>query len=144
MSLFAQGHLPMHVHALRLSPGDDLRQALMAHASARKIKAGFILAAVGSLSEAQMRFAGQTSAAALIGDLEIVALSGTIAEGGAVHLHLAVANAAGEVRGGHMLAGCKVRTTAEIILGHATDLHFTRSRDPLTGYFELVPAPRVP
>jgi len=137
--LHAHGTLPLKVHALRLAPGDDLREQLASLTRQNAIGAGFILAAVGSLSVARLRYAGLDDAAELRGDLEIVALSGTLATGGAVHLHLAVADATGSVRAGHLLTGSLVRTTAEIVVGEAPDLRFTREVDPSTGYLELVP-----
>ncbi len=72
----------------------------------------------------------------LAGPLEIVALSGTLSPDG-VHLHLAVADAEGRMTGGHLLAGCIVRTTAELVLGLAAGVAFARRPDPRTGYAEL-------
>ena len=66
-----------------------------------------------------------------------MALSGTLARDGP-HLHLAVADAEGAMRGGHLLHGCPVRTTAEIVLGLLDGASFGRERDPARGWNELV------
>ena len=50
------------------------------------------------------------------GKFEIVSLTGTLSAGGSHHLHVAIADSTGAVFGGHLLAGCVVRTTAEIVL----------------------------
>ncbi len=52
----------------------------------------------------------------LEGCFETVSLSGTAEEGGE-HLHASLSDPEGNVVGGHVLEGCVVRTTMEIILG---------------------------
>ena len=100
------------------------------------IAAGVIVSAVGSLREARLRFAGASTASLVPGPLEILALSGTLsAQGG--HLHLAVADADGRCRGGHLLAGCVVHTTLELLVASLAGVRFLRQPDPATGYREL-------
>jgi predicted DNA-binding protein with PD1-like motif len=43
----------------------------------------------------------------------------------------------GRMIGGHLVEGCTIRTTAEIIIGEATDLRFSRPLDSQTGFHEL-------
>ena len=50
----------------------------------------------------------------------------------------AVADAQGLMRGGHVMPGCIVRTTCELIIGELDDLRFTRELCSLSGYDELV------
>ena len=114
MPYVTEGASPITVHALRLRPGEDLRAELEAFARARELAAAFVVASVGSLAVARLRYAGRDEAVELCGDLELVALSGTISRDGDAHLHAAVADADGSVTGGHVLAGSVVRTTAEI------------------------------
>ena len=121
---------------LRLQPGDDLRCAVVAALLDSGHKAGFVLQGIGSLSVAQLRYAGQAHASALHGDLEILTLAGSIAPDGA-HLHMAVSDARGQVVGGHVGPGCVVRTTAELLLALLPERRFAREHDPLTGYPEL-------
>ena len=128
-------------HPLRLRPGTDLRGGIEAAFAGLGPRAGFVAAAVGSLVEARLRFAGRDGGTMVHGPLEIVALSGTLGAGGP-HLHLAVADEDGAVTGGHLLHGCPVRTTAEVVLGVLPDLIFERPADPGTGYQELAIRPR--
>jgi len=123
--------------AVRLRPGQDLRRELLAVAERERIQAGWVLTAVGSLSRATLRLAGAASHATLEGALEIVALAGTLSQGGS-HLHLAVADDRGTTVGGHLAEGCVVRTTAEVVVGADDRLRFDREPDPETGYDELV------
>jgi len=126
----------MQTLALRLDPGDDLRAALVAALQASGHEAGFVLQGVGSLSVAQLRYAGQPQPDALRGDLEILTLAGSLSADGA-HLHMSVSDAQGRVLGGHVCAGCVVRTTAELLLALLPGRRFTRELDPRTGYPEL-------
>jgi len=126
----------MKVVPLRLQPGADLRLALDAWMAEQQEQAGCVISAVGSLSVAQLRFAGATEATVIRGDLEILSLAGTLSPDGA-HLHLAVADSRGAVIGGHLCAGSLVRTTAELVIGLLPEWRFRRELDPATGYAEL-------
>lgn len=90
-----------------------------------------------------MRLAGGTEHATWAGPFKIVALTGTLSQD-AGHLHLAVADQQGRTVGGHLAAGCTVRTTAEVVLTADDRLLFGRERDPATGYDELVVRERDP
>lgn len=76
---------------------------------------------------------------------EIVSLTGTLECNGddddavaSEHLHLAVSDEECRVFGGHLVEGCEVRTTAEIVLGTvASGLAFKRQQDARSGYAEL-------
>ncbi|EJL90973.1 putative DNA-binding protein with PD1-like DNA-binding motif [Polaromonas sp. CF318] len=131
-------------HVLRLTPGEDLRLAL-AKAFAdlqagQNTTAACIISAVGSLSRAVLRYADQPEGTLLAEPLELVTLSGTLSADG-VHLHASVATACGEMRGGHVMPGCVVRTTAEIVLAPLPGWVFTREQDAQTGFKELVAKP---
>jgi predicted DNA-binding protein with PD1-like motif len=127
----------MKTLALRLIPGQDLRAALETALVAHGVNAAFVLQGIGSLSVAQLRLAGASQATALRGDLEILTLAGSLSPDGA-HLHMAVADAQGRVLGGHVAAGCQVRTTAEVLVALLPEHRFAREQDPLSGYSELV------
>ncbi|HTP61098.1 MAG TPA: PPC domain-containing DNA-binding protein [Burkholderiales bacterium] len=127
----------MKTHALRLRPGDDLRQSLETFTRDRKLRAGCIASCVGSAAQAVIRCAGQTEAAAMEGPLEIVSLVGTLSPDGA-HLHLSVSDGQGRTVGGHLARGTLVHTTAEIVVLELENLAFARELDPATGYRELV------
>ena len=127
----------MDVQVLRLSPGEDLRGVLAGALAQRQEKAACVLSAVGSFSRAVLRYAGEDQATVLAGPLELVALSGTISLDGP-HLHASVSDAQGHVKGGHLMPGCIVRTTAEVVLGMLPQWEFRRELDPATGYLELL------
>lgn len=128
--------MSLTIHILRLLPGADLRKALSALPGELGISAGFILAAVGSLSRARLRLGGAETVWEIEADIELLTLTGTLSPDGA-HLHMAVADGAGSVMGGHVMEGCVVRTTAEIVVGIAPDWSFNRAVDPATGFQEL-------
>ena len=127
---------------LRLSPGDDLRAALQAAVAAHGCEAAFVVAGIGSLREARLRFAGRDAPHHAVGDLEILTLSGTLGAGGP-HLHASLADADGRVFGGHVAPGCLVRTTAEVLLALLPDVCFARELDAATGWAELAIRPRT-
>ena len=135
-------HSALKTYALRLRPGDDLRQQLTAFVQANHILAGTMLTCVGSLTVATLRLANQEGPTVYRGHFEIVSLVGTLSTNGS-HLHLAVADSTGRTIGGHLLDGCRVYTTAEIVLGELPQLEFRRETDATFGYQELVvkPAP---
>jgi uncharacterized protein len=130
----------MQTLPLRLTPGQDLRAALEAVLVERTLSAGFVLQGIGSLSMANLRYAGATQATELRGDLEILTLGGSLSHDGA-HLHISLADARGHVMGGHVAPGCIVRTTAEVLIALLPDYRFTREADLNTGFNELLIRP---
>jgi len=126
----------MQALPLRLAPGADLRAAIEAALGSHT--AAFVLQGIGSLSVAQLRYAGIDRPTALHGDLEILTIAGSIAAEGA-HLHMSVSDAEGHVLGGHVAYGCIVRTTAELLLAVLPDHAFSREPDTDgSGFDELV------
>ena len=122
---------------VRLRPNQDLRGALVSQLAEHDVDAAFVLQGIGSLSVAQIRFAGMATATELRGDMEILTLSGSLSPEGA-HLHITVADGQGRVLGGHVAPGCIVRTTAEILLALLPDHAFSREPDAESGCNELV------
>lgn len=121
---------------LRLNPGDDLRRAIEDAVAAQGLQAAFVLQGIGSLADASLRLAGAEAPTLLPGASEILTLAGSAAPG-ASHLHASLADAQGRVFGGHVPYGCRVRTTAELLLALLPDWSFTREHDAATGYAEL-------
>lgn len=132
---------PTQSYALRLTPGTDLKPALVAVAKEQHLQAAFIQTAVGLLNEAHIRFANQSEATLVPGKLEITSLVGTLTGDGA-HLHISVADRQGHAFGGHLADGCPIYTTAEIVVGELTALRFGRVKDPVTTFLELFIGPR--
>ena len=126
---------------LRLTPGEDLRKALDAAftqlQAGQNAQAACVISAVGSLSRAVLRYAAEPGGTVLAEPLELITLSGTLSPDGA-HLHASVSDARGNVKGGHVMPGCLVRTTAEVVVGLLAGWDFSRVEDAATGYKELL------
>jgi predicted DNA-binding protein with PD1-like motif len=130
----------MHAHAFRLTPGTDLLEALERLTVEHGLRAGLILTCVGSLSEARLRMPGAIGEPDVFrtfdGPMEIVSLTGTLCPDG-LHVHIGLARRDGVCVGGHVVHGCTVSTTAELVIGELPHLQFRRPLDPATGYDEL-------
>ncbi|MGF1478977.1 MAG: PPC domain-containing DNA-binding protein [Cyanophyceae cyanobacterium] len=126
----------MKVFAVRLQPDQDLKQSLQEFVETHQIQAGFMLSAVGSLKQANVRFAGQDRCQRYQANFEIVSLVGTLSINGS-HLHISLADQQGTVLGGHLSDGCIINTTAEIVVGASQNHRFKRVFDGQTGYLEL-------
>jgi uncharacterized protein len=133
---------PMIVHMIRLRPGDDLKKSVEGYVATNNIEAAVIVSCVGSLNVASLRFANRPEATPVAGKLEITSLVGTLAKSSGAHLHLTVADGDGIARGGHLMDGSLVYTTAEIAIGELPDVRFAREEDSTYGYHELVVHPR--
>ena len=125
---------------LRLPPHADLRRSIEAAAIRDGFDSCFVVAGIGSLSDATLRMAGAEAETRLAGPFEIVSLSGTLTPDGA-HLHIAISDASGRLVGGHVCYGNEIRTTAEVLLAPLPDWTLTRELDATTGYRELVVNP---
>lgn len=123
--------------AVRLLPGMDVKEELEQIVKEYHIGAASVLTCVGSLRNAVVRFAGKPNGVELHGPLEIVSLTGTLGQDGS-HLHIALSDSNGTTIGGHVLSGCKIFTTAEIVLCVLTDAIFSRELDTASGYKELI------
>lgn len=127
----------MKAIALRLRPNDDVKASLVDFMRQHTIEAACILTCVGSLRHAALRLADHAEGTTFDGPFEIVSLTGTLSQHGE-HIHICLADGEGRTIGGHLLDGCTVYTTAEIVLGVLPDVRFVREHDPLSGYDELV------
>jgi predicted DNA-binding protein with PD1-like motif len=134
---FAAINSNTRMHVLRFSPGEDPRAKLEAYVNIKKIKAAVIVSAVGSLTEAKIRFANQKDPELLRGHFEIVSLSGTLSSVSGSHLHMSIADEKGKTIGGHLAEGSKIFTTLEVAIAEITDIEFSRELDKATTYKEL-------
>jgi predicted DNA-binding protein with PD1-like motif len=123
-------------HAFRLKPGQDLKQSIDSFVKEKNIQAGWIATCVGSLTDYNIRFANQEKGYSDKGHFEIVSLVGTLSVNGS-HMHLSISDSTGKTIGGHLLSGCKIYTTAEIVISESTDFIFTREKDGSTPWEEL-------
>jgi predicted DNA-binding protein with PD1-like motif len=142
--LFILAALPMRmalaeeiqIQVLRLKPGQDVKVEIDAYVKAHALHAASVISAVGSLNEANIRFANKDKSTVIKGPLEVVSLSGTLGLDGD-HLHIAVSDGAGKTTGGHLVEGNKVFTTMELVIGVYPSLIFKRTLDSASGYKEL-------
>lgn len=124
------------IHPFRIKPGQDLKATIQKLVNDKKIKAGWISTCVGSLTNYNMRFANQQHGHADSGHFEIVSLTGTVSINGS-HIHLSISDSSGNTIGGHLLDGCKIYTTAEIVIMSSNQYEFTRENDGSTSWNEL-------
>jgi len=125
----------------RLKHGDDLREGIERLVKQHDVQAGCILSMVGGLTKAHLRMAGSEPDNQIMKEynepFEIVSGTGTLSPDGC-HIHVSLSDQTGSVIGGHLLAGCSVALTAEIILIAFDDVRYAREMDGGTGFPELV------
>jgi uncharacterized protein len=122
--------------AFRLKPGEDLRAGIEKIVKEKAINAGWVATCSGSLTDYAIRFANQPNPSTGSGHFEIVSLTGTVSVNGS-HLHLSISDSTGRTIGGHLSPGCKIYTTAEIVLMYTDKYTFTREKDGTTPWEEL-------
>lgn len=123
-------------YAFRLKPGDDLKAGIEKLIKENNIRAGWIATCVGSLTDYTIRFANQSEGTKGSGHFEIVSLVGTVSINGS-HIHISISDSTGNTTGGHLMSGCKIYTTAEIVIQASDKFEFTREKDGSTPWEEL-------
>jgi predicted DNA-binding protein with PD1-like motif len=127
----------MQTYTFRLKSGQDLFDALEAFVNENQIEAGCVLCSVGSLTHARLRLANRDYFNEYEGHFEIVSITGTVSIHGS-HIHVSISDGDGVTIGGHLVAGCKIYTTAEIVLAVFEDQVYKRKYAKDSGYEELV------
>jgi predicted DNA-binding protein with PD1-like motif len=128
----------MKTHTFRLKPQQDLFDSIEAFVKQNNIEAGCILSSVGSLTHATLRLANREYYNEHDGHFEIVSMTGTVSIHGS-HVHIAISDGDGVTIGGHLVSGCKIYTTAEIVLLELDDVVYKRELfQNDSGYEELV------
>ncbi len=128
----------MRSYTFRLKPGQDLFDSIEAFVTENKIDAGCVLSSVGSLTYAVLRLANRPRPNEYDGYFEIVSMTGTVSKYGS-HLHISISNGDGVTIGGHLASGCKIYTTAEIVIAEFDDVIYKREQlENDSGYEELV------
>ncbi|MCA9379749.1 DNA-binding protein [Candidatus Dojkabacteria bacterium] len=125
----------------RLHKGSDLKLEIKKIAKKNHFSAACIVNAVGSLSKLIIRTDVRDGKPVIkeYGKVEIVSLIGTIGkDGGHLHIHIAGGQTNGNVVGGHLVDGCIVHTTVELMFLVMDDIVFQTELDPKTGFDELV------
>lgn len=127
----------MENYTFRLTPGQDLFDSIESFVGRRRIKAGCVLSGVGSLTHAVLRLANREIFSEYEGHFEIVSITGTVSIHGS-HLHISISDGDGKTIGGHLVSGCKIYTTAEIVLAVFDEVVYKREFAKDSGYDELV------
>ena len=121
----------------RLRRGDDLLRAVCDLAKEHNISAGVVLSAVGCISKGVVRDASGVTLRQINEPCEIVSLNGTVS---AVrcHLHIALSKEDLSTVGGHLVEGCIINTTCELVIGILDGWEIGTEYDAETGYDELI------
>ncbi|HSL30130.1 MAG TPA: PPC domain-containing DNA-binding protein [Anaerolineales bacterium] len=127
----------MQNYTFRLASGQDLFDSIQAFVLEKQVEAGCILSGVGSLTHAALRLANREVFSEFDGYFEIVSLTGTLSIHGS-HLHISIADEDGKTIGGHLGSGCKIYTTAEIVIAVFDEIVYKREFAEDSGYEELV------
>ena len=127
----------IQAHTFRLKPKQDLFKEIKTFVDEKGIEAGIILACVGSLTTATLRLANSTSYNTFKGPFEIVSLTGTVSTHGS-HLHISISNGDGPTIGGHLVGGCLIYTTAEIVIAEFPEIVYKREYCEDSGHAELI------
>jgi predicted DNA-binding protein with PD1-like motif len=130
----------MHTFTFRLKPGLDLLDEIEAVVAEKNIEAGCVLSAVGSLTHATLRLANREYYSEYDGHFEIVSMTGTVSVHGS-HLHISISDGDGKTIGGHLVPGCRIYTTAEMVLAVFDDVVYKREYAEDSGYEELAVKP---
>ncbi len=120
----------------RLLENEDLLDSITRVAVEAKVSAGFFFL-IGTLKTAKLGFfhEGEYEAIEMKQPLEIVSCLGNISvKDGKVfaHGHAAVSDMKGKVFGGHVMAGCIIGVTGELVLVEAANISLTREFDKKT------------
>lgn len=128
----------MKTHTFRLKPQQDFFDSIEEFIKQNNIQAGVILSAVGSLTHATLRLANRKYYNEYEGYFEIVSITGTLSIHGS-HIHISISDGDGKTIGGHLVSGCKIYTTAEIVIAELDDVIYKRELyENDSGYEELV------
>ncbi len=120
----------------RLIENEDLLESITRVAAEAKVSAGFFFL-IGTLKTAKLGFfyEGKYEEIEMRQPLEIVSCLGNISvKDGKVfaHAHAAVSNEDGRVFGGHVMPGCIIGVTGELVLVETADINLTREFDKKT------------
>lgn len=126
----------MQNYTFRLKSGQDLFDSIGAFVMEKQVKAGCILSGVGSLRHATIRLANRDFNSEYDGYFEIVSITGTLSIHGS-HLHISISDGDGRTLGGHFESGCKIYTTAEIVIAAFDHVVYKREFAEDSGYDEL-------
>lgn len=106
-------------------------------AKEEQIQAAVVLSAVGCILSGRVRDASGITIKNINEHCEIVSLNGTISKT-RCHLHIALSKEDLSTIGGHLVEGCIINTTCELVIGILDGWCIDTEFDPQTGYNELI------
>ena len=127
----------MKTHAFRIKRGQDLLLEIKKYVADHGIVAGTVVSGVGCVLSARVRDASGVKLRDIPEHMEIISLMGTVSCN-RTHLHIAFSKEDLSTIGGHLVEGCIINTTAEIVLLELDGVEFQSEFDSETGYNELV------
>lgn len=131
----------MKTYAVRLRRGSDLLRSIKEFCTQNAIEAGVVLSGVGCVTRARVRDASGVTIVDIPEHMEIVSLNGTVSQT-RCHLHVSFSKKDLSVVGGHLVEGCIINTTCELVIGEMENYVYAVEFDEETGYDELVIKPR--
>jgi predicted DNA-binding protein with PD1-like motif len=121
-----------------MEPGEDVLETIEAVAAEHGVKSGHV-SMIGAISGAKLGYfhleANEYRNFTINEDVEVVSCMGNISILNGkpmVHAHMIVSDEAGKCYGGHLMKGCKVSVTIELVIIE-TETDLTRARDERTG-----------
>ena len=127
----------LKTHCIRLRRGEDLMLSIKALCAEKHIRAGVVLSAVGCISQGKVRDASGVTIREISDHCEIVSLNGTVSET-RCHLHIALSREDLSTIGGHLVSGCIINTTCELVIAELPGVAYGVEFDEETGYDELI------
>ena len=128
---------PMVCHCIRLKRGEDLMESIKAVCVEKNIRAGVVLSGVGCILKGRIRDASGVTLREITDHCEIVSLDGTVSAQ-RCHLHISLSKEDLSTIGGHLVSGCIINTTCELVIAELPGIRFGVEEDPETGYDELI------
>ena len=131
--------------ALRMTPGSDVLAGIIETCEKYQIKDGVIISALGSwrkvtfcnptdLPNGKVGYGDPT---VFEGNFELLSLSGIICHDtdGKIlpHAHLTISDEKGNAYGGHLMPGCEVLLTTDMVIGAITGIEMGRRMDEELG-----------
>ncbi len=121
----------------RLRRGDDLLGSIEKIAKEEHLRLAVVLSGVGCISRGRVRDASGVTLRSIDEPCEIVSLNGTVSDK-RCHLHIALSREDLSTVGGHLVEGCIVNTTCELVLLELEGWDCSVEQDDETGYDEIV------
>ena len=121
----------------RLRRGDDLLRSLENIAKEEHLHLAVVLSGVGCVSRGRVRDASGVTLREIGEPCEIVSLNGTVSEQ-RCHVHIALSREDLSTVGGHLVEGCIINTTCELVLLELEEWGCSVEQDDETGYDEIV------